>query len=193
MRRIETLTAKKWIIHAAGVSAMAFAWLSFYFGFFAPTTRRIEDLHQRTMGLRSLVAGSDEVLAEHAALNTRLTELRNAASDVRQRMQHSSSQDFVSEATQLASELGLEMELCTAGAPQPFGSHSQVAITCKFRGSYPAICQFFATIDHTTQIAKISDLVLETAKNSQAYPVKATFQLYYASDSHDTVWKGSAL
>ena len=103
------------------------------------------------------------------------------------------TQEFLESATQLAAISGMEMELCSAAAPQVHKTHTRVEVTCNFTASYASTCQFLAAIDQLSQISKVSSLEVDTQRNSQAYPVHVTFQLYYRGQLHDTELKRGAL
>jgi Tfp pilus assembly protein PilO len=146
----------------------------------AEATSRIEQL-------RRLLAISEKVAVEHRELTARTETLTTAVAATRKRMPKlAPAADFIDRATALARSLNMTVAQCTAGAPQLATTHATVEVTCGLSGSFASMCQFLAAVDQLPQIAKVSRLDIKTARNSAAYPIQLTFQLYYEADLHDT-------
>ncbi|MBA3482919.1 MAG: type 4a pilus biogenesis protein PilO [Pirellulales bacterium] len=183
-----------WMVHAAGAAVVVVAALAFYFGFFAPTAADMQERTARMDQLQLLMGSSEKIASDHRVLQGRLAVLRQAAASTRKRMpRRTSTQEFLESATQLAAITGMEMELCSAAAPQTHQTHTQVEVTCRMNGSYASVCRYLAAIDQLSQISKVSSLEVDTQTNSQAYPVHVTFQLYYRGQLHDTEVKRGGL
>lgn len=179
-----------WMIHAAGGAALAALAAACYFGLIAPAAAAVETRTARMEQLRLLVASSEKVGADHRALARRLDELRQSAAAARQRMPgRTSTEEFIDRITQLAAVTGVEIELCSAAAPEILKTHTRVEVTCNFSGPYASICQFLAAIDQLSQVSTISSFTVDAATNSRSYPVHLTFQLYYRGELHDTELK----
>jgi Tfp pilus assembly protein PilO len=175
------------MIHAVGAATMVGAALVFYFGFIAPTAADIHQRTQRMEQLHRLLQTSEKVARDHRELERRLAELRQQAVSTRKRMpRRTSTQDFIERITQLAATTGMQMEICSAAAPQTFETHTQVEVTCRLNGSFASVCRYLAGVDQLTQISKVSSLEIDSGINSDAYPVHLTFQLYYRGEVHDT-------
>jgi Tfp pilus assembly protein PilO len=193
-KSLDSFRPAVWMVHAAGVAAVMGIVAAFYWGFFAPAAADMRDRAARMEHLQLLMGSSERIAAEHRQLQSRLAELRRDAASTRKRMpRRTSTQDFLESATQLAAMTGLEMELCSADAPQTHQTHTQVEVTCRMNGSYASVCRYLAAIDQLSQISKVETLEVDTHANSQAYPVQVTFQLYYRGQLHDTEVKRGAL
>lgn len=193
-KTVQTLRLAPWMIHATGAAAMAAAALAFYLGFLAPAAADIEQRTVRMGQLHMLMGSSLRVAGDHRELKSRLETLRQSAASTRKRMpRRTSTQEFIERITQLAAITGMEMELCSAAAPQTHNSHTQVEVTCRASGSYASVCQYLAAIDQLSQISRVSNFEIDAATNSHAYPVHLTFQLYYRGQLHDTEQKQGTL
>ena len=185
--------AKNGAVDAAGaVGALVLA-LMFYQFLYAPWGRELDERRGRMEQLHHLVATADEVAQQHQSLQDRLSSLREAAKQIRRRMPPlTSGNDFAEAASELARSLGLEVVQFTPGVPQITPTHSTVDVACRLNGSFASVCQFLSAIYQLPQIAAVSKFDLETATNSEAYPLQLTFQLYYQPDLHDTKRKRDA-
>lgn len=191
---LSKLQPQTWMIHAAGASVLLAAAASAYAGFFAPMQRDKDQRTERMHQLQALMASSEQIALEHRRLGERLGALREAATDTGKRIpRRTSSQEFIEKASQIANSLGLQMELCTAAAPEEQPTHAQVEVTCRLNGSYASVCRYLAAIDQLSQISKVSLLKLDSSTNSRAYPVELTFQLYYRRELNDTEVKRGTL
>jgi Tfp pilus assembly protein PilO len=192
--RLRNLNAEPWMVDAVGAGMLVAAGLAFYLALYAPARADVASRRERMGQLRNLMANSDEIAAEHRRLTERLDQLQQAVANTRKRMpRRSATQEFIDRATQLAESLGLEMELCTAAAPQNLATHSQVEVTCRLNGSYVSVCRYLAAVDQLSQVSKVSLLEMGAGENSRSYPVHLVFQLYYRSDLHDTEVKRGTL
>jgi Tfp pilus assembly protein PilO len=181
------------MIHAAGGSILLAAALVFYLSFYAPAAADIQVRTRRMEQLEMLMGSSEKVASDHRELQSRLDALRHDAASTRKRMpRRTSTQSFIENVTQLAASNGLQVELCSAAAPEAYKTHSQVEVTCRLNGGYASICRFLADVDQLSQISKVSSLEIDHSKNSEAYPVHLTFQLYYRAELHDTELRRAA-
>src|SRR5829696_6042808 len=182
---LKNLRPTPWMIHAVGASTMVAAGLVFYLAFLAPTAADVQQRTDRMEQLQRLMGSSEKVARDHRELQRRLAALRQAAASTRKRMpRRTSTQDFIERATQLAATTGMQMELCSAAAPQTHKTHAQVEVTCRLRGSYASVCRYLTGIDQLSQISKVSSLEIDTDTNSDAYPIQIVFQLYYRGELH---------
>lgn len=189
-KTFQTPRLAPWMIHAAGAATMAATALAFYLRFLAPAAADVEQRTLRMEQLQMLMGSSERVGRDHRELQHRLESLRQSAASTRKRMpRRTSTQEFIERITQLAEITGMEMELCSAAAPQTYASHSQVEVTCRTSGSFASVCQYLAAIDQLSQISRVSSFEIDAAANSRAYPVHLTFQLYYRAQLHDTEQK----
>jgi Tfp pilus assembly protein PilO len=134
-----------------------------------------------------LMTSSERVSREHRELQERLKALESAVSQTRQRMpRRHSTQEFIENITQLAISNGMEVELCSAAAPETFKTHTRVEVTCRINGSYASVCRFLADVDQLTQISRVSSFSIESVEKSGVYPVQVVFQLYYRAELNDT-------
>jgi Tfp pilus assembly protein PilO len=175
------------LIHATGMAITIVAGLAFYFGFYVPASADMRERTARMEQLDMLLTSSERVSREHRALQERLKALQTAVNQTRQRMpRRHSTQEFIESITQLAISNGLEVELCSAAAPESFKTHTRVAVTCRILGSFASVCRFLADVDQLTQISRVSSFAIDSAENSEAYPVQVIFQLYYRAEVNDT-------
>ncbi|HEX6963249.1 MAG TPA: type 4a pilus biogenesis protein PilO [Lacipirellula sp.] len=186
-KSLETLRLSPAVIHVFGGAVVAAVCATFYFAFYAPVGADIADRTARMDEVRGLMASSDKVAQEYRQLHDRVAELRQAAASTRRRMpRRASTQEFIESLTQLAAANKVEVNLCSAAAPQAFPTHTRVEVTCDLEGSYAAIGEFLADVDQLSQISKVSMLTIDTTENSDKYPVTVKFQLYYRAQLSDT-------
>lgn len=191
---VHLASSRPWMIHLIGASVVTAVGASFYFGHFLPSARDQADRRERMAQLHALMANKEQIGEEHSQLKARLAELQKRSATIRKRMpSRSPAQDFIERATQLAGLCDLDMEMCTASAPQAASTHSQVEVTCRLRGRYASICRYLAAIDQTAQVSRISRLEVSSGNDSDAYPAQVVFQLYYRSELHDTEVKRGTL
>jgi len=192
--RLNEFRPQPWMIHAAAGAVVLAVAAGFYNWFLAPVAAEIDSRNERMTQLRLLMASNERIAAEHRQLTERLDSLKQAAASARKRMpRRTSTHEFIERATQLAGALGLQMELCTAAAPQERPTHLQVEVTCRIKGSYASVCRYLAAVDQLPQISRISTLEIDAAGNSGAYPVQVVFQLYYRRELNDTEVKRGTL
>ena len=175
------------LIHGLGGLIMTIAALGFYFGFYEPASADMRTRSARMEQLHMLMASSEKVAHDHRELQTRLEALQSAASKARQRMpRRHSTQEFIESITQLAAANGLQVELCSAAAPQSLKTHTRVEVGCRLNGSFASACRFLADVDQLSQVSRVSSFAIASAENSQAYQVEVTFQLYYRPELNVT-------
>jgi Tfp pilus assembly protein PilO len=179
--------AKGRAVHAAGAAIALMIVLVGYKFAFAAWGADIDESTQRIDQLRKLLTASERVAAEHAGLTERMETLTKAVAATHQRLPKlGPATEFTNSVDQLATALNMTVVECAAGAPQTLLTHSTVEVTCRLSGSFASTCQLLAAIDQLAQVAKVTRLEMNTAGNSEAYPVELTFQLYYQAEVNDT-------
>jgi Tfp pilus assembly protein PilO len=174
------------LIHAFGAVTMAVTGSAFYFGFYEPASADMRTRSERMEQLEMLMSSSEKVAHDHRKLQDRLAELQTAANKSRKRMpRRHSTQGFIESITQLAVSHGLQVELCSSGAPEPFKTHTRVEVGCKLNGSYASVCRFLSDVDQLSQISRVSSFAIGSSENSATYPIQVTFQLYYRPELND--------
>ena len=192
--KLQSPQSKNLALHAAGMAVVLAVAGVFYQGFYAAWGLDLKERSQQIDRLVRLSTTAEPVAREHRQLLERRNTLTAAITGVSQRMPPlAPATEFINQVTQLARTFELEVVQCTAGAPQTTATHATVEVTCKFNGSFANTCKYLAAIDQLPQIAKVSSLEMKTAGNSDAYPVQATFQLYYQPKRHDTKEERAAL
>jgi Tfp pilus assembly protein PilO len=175
------------LIHGLGGVIMTMAGLAFYLGFYEPASADMRTRSARMEQLHMLMTSSEKVAHDHRELQTRLEELQSAAGKARQRMpRRHSTQEFIESITQLAVANGLQVELCSAAAPESLKTHTRVEVGCRINGSFASVCRFLADVDQLSQVSRVTSFAIGSSDNSQAYPVQVTFQLYYRAEVNDT-------
>ena len=175
------------LIHGLGGVIMTAAALAFYFGFYEPASADMRTRSARMEQLHLLMTSSEKVAHDHRELQTRLEELQSAAGKARRRMpRRHSTQEFIESITQLAVANGLQVELCSAAAPESLKTHTRVEVGCRINGSFASVCRFLADVDQLSQVSRVTSFAIASSENSQAYPVQVTFQLYYRAEVNDT-------
>jgi Tfp pilus assembly protein PilO len=182
--------AKTWTVHACGAAIVLAVVIGFHQTVYAPGQRDVEARAARIAQLHKLLATGDAVVEQHRELHKRLTALRKATGEVKQRLPVRVAPSlFIERLMQTAAELGLAVEQCAAMPPEEFPDHTRVDVSCRFTGSYASICQCLAAVDQFPQMSKVLRLEIESAANSLAYPAQVTFQLYYHPEPHDKQMK----
>jgi Tfp pilus assembly protein PilO len=175
------------LIHACGGGLMTVAGLAFYFGFYEPASADMRSRTARMEQLHMLMTSSEKVAGDHRQLQSRLEVLEAAAAKSRQRMpRRHSTQEFIESITQLAISNNLQVELCSAAAPETFKTHTRVEVSCRMVGGFASVCRFLADVDQLSQISRVTSFAIASAEKSDAYPVQLTFQLYYRPELNDT-------
>jgi Tfp pilus assembly protein PilO len=178
--------SKSLAVHAVGSLVLLAMAACFFKGFYQRWGADREERTHQIEQISKLAKTSQRVARDHRALLERHRALTTAAAAIERRMPPlAPATEFINQATQLASSLELDIVQCTAGAPQSSETHATVEVVCRFNGSFANTCKYLAAIDQFPQIAKVSNLEMKTAGNSDAYPVQATFQLYYQPKRHD--------
>jgi Tfp pilus assembly protein PilO len=182
---------KTWSVHACGAGIVLMVVVSFHQGIYTPWQRDIEARAARITQLHKLLATGDAVVEQHRQLDDRLTALRTATGEVQRRMPTKVVPSlFIEQLTKKAAELGLEVQQCSAAAPEVYPDHARVEVSCRFSGSYASICRCLAAVDQFPQMSKVSRLEIDSATISSAYPAQVTFQLYYRHEAHDKQKRG---
>jgi Tfp pilus assembly protein PilO len=177
---------KTWSVHACGAGIVLMVVVGFHQGIHAPWQRDREAREARIVQLHKLIATGDAVIEQHRQLSERLAVLRKSTGEVQRRMPPKVAPSlFIEKLSQTAAELGVDVQQCSAAAPEVFPDHSRVDVNCRFSGSYASICRCLAAVDQFPQLSKVSQLEISSGANSSAYPAQVTFQLYYRHERHD--------
>jgi Tfp pilus assembly protein PilO len=183
----QSFPAKTRALHAAGAALAISLGLGLYQFAYAAWGDDVVGATRRIEQLRKLRSTHEIVATEHRDLVARTETLTVAVKAARQRMPElAPAAGFIDRASELARSFNMAVVQCTAGPPQTAPTHTTVEVTCRLTGSFASMCHFLAAVDQMPQIAKVARLEIKSARNSAAYPIQLTFQLYYEADLHDT-------
>jgi Tfp pilus assembly protein PilO len=177
---------KPWVMHAIGGSVALGVVVAFYQFVHAPMRSDVADRTKRIELVRQLSTQGEQVAEQHRMLSSRLETLNEAVLRSHRRIPTKvAPASFVSEATRLAEDFGMEVRQTQTGVPQHHSTHSTVDVSYQLVGSYASTCRYLAAIDQVSQVTRILRLDLARSRDSEGYPLQVTFQLYYLTDPND--------
>lgn len=160
---------------------------AFHAFFYHPLVNKQEEHRLRTEQLNTLLQQSREALQKHRQLQKQLHALQEKIPAARRRLPNESFEaEFVSQVSNIAKSVDLQIVDYQQGTVQKAATHSKAEVQFRCHGSFASICHFLHEVSQLTRITKISKFDLKTEKNSHRYPFQVTFVLYYGVPSNDT-------
>jgi len=183
-----------WSLHAGGAAVIALVVTGFALIVYLPIASQHEGHGQRIEQLSQLLKQSRNVQKEHHRLRADLAEMQEAVAGVRSRLPEEALEaEFVIKASNLAKKAGLQVLDYRQHRGSTHTTHSKTEVRFNCRGSYASVCFFLKEVNQLTRLAKISKLDMQSAPDSESYPFRVTFDLYYGVKSFDTKEKQGVL
>jgi len=159
----------------------------FYALLYQPLVHKQEDHRLRSDQLSSLINQSRGVQRDHRQLRKQFNTLQEKIAATRHRLPSESLEaEFVSQIGDVAESMDLRILDYQQVAAQEAPSHSKTEVQFRCNGSFASICHFFHEVSQFARITKISAFDIQSDLNSNHYPFRVTFVLYYGVPSHDT-------
>lgn len=161
----------------AGIAVLSVVYLSAS----APITSWRAELSERTRQLRSALREGPTLRRNHAALSEQYDGLMTRVADVVKRMPDEPRDDeFLADISRLAAEHGVRIEDFRRGSVSEATTHASVTVMLTARATYAGLCGLVNAIDELPRLAELDALSVSSDPQSDEYPVKLQYTLYYA-------------
>lgn len=190
MRPAQAINPKLFVVllHLGGVAVVALLLALVYLLAFRPMVLSQEADAQRADQVEQLLTGSLQVRREHMQLTQDLEELTKRVRGSRELTPDTAMEAvFLSQATQIARDEGVEIEDFRRGKVRYLNSHSELEITLTGAGPHAGICKFLdrmQTLPRATQVRKLS---INTSDDPLVYPLEVAFTLYFDLRDENTL------
>jgi len=173
-------------LNGAGVLVVVLLIGVFYALVYQPLGTQREDHLSRIEQLDRLIEQSQGVQGNHRILREELRALWSSIAAAQERLPNESQEEaFIKRIEEVATATGLQILDQRRRPASVLQTHSESEIHFNCTGSFTSVCQFLQEVSQLARIAKISNLNIESGKESQEYPFQVTFVLYYGVESND--------
>ena len=174
-------------LHATGLGVTALTLCGFYSLVYQPLLEKQDAHGSRAEQLSRLQTSQGTETNEFIQLREQLETMQQSVSDLhRQLSKDHSEESLLADIQAIAADSDLQVIKHQFGERQNFSTHAITYVEFQCAGSYDSICRFLQQAEQITKTAKLSNLELQSANNSQSYPIQLTFVLYSEGESNDT-------
>lgn len=162
------------VLGIVALAATAYATLSH------PLTSWRKDATRKARLVRSKLADGPEYRREHAEQKEKLERLLAYVDDVNRRVPDEPREsEFLATLNSFAKSSGVVIDDFQRGQSLDAGTHSVVTVTIKARGGHAGIAQLVEAIADLPRLVELIDLDITGSTETNHYPVKMVYALYY--------------
>lgn len=182
MRTSQAINPKLFVtlLHLGGVATVALLLGLVYLLAFRPMVQAQQADALRSDQVEKLLSGSLQVRREHMRLTNELEELTKRIHGSRELTPDTAMEAvFLSQATQIARDEGVEIEDFRRGKVRYLSSHSELEITLTGSGPHAGICKFLDRMQSLPRATQVRKMRIESSDDNQSYPLEVAFTLYF--------------
>jgi Tfp pilus assembly protein PilO len=171
-----------WCLHAAGLLILGAAGYAAYCLAYLPLVKQEQNCVARMAEMDGLLRESEKIRGAHARFKGSLTEVRDRASALRQRIPDKPCEtEFLEQMNQAANDEGLEIRDYRRGAVTVEDAHSLLEVHVVGAGSYAEICRFLDRLARLPRISTVKKITVTSDSAAEAYPFDLTLRLYFGA------------
>lgn len=159
---------------------MVLAAIAFHELFYARVADQRLAANHRAAQLRELLHNAIETRRLHVARKRELSDLTARISRTQKRIPGAPGEsEFLSTATRVAADAGLQIEDYRRGQARHLATHSEVDIQLNAVGSHASICRFLMGMRALARAKCVKSLTISSGDDRQAYPCSVAYTLYF--------------
>lgn len=164
---------------AVGAALWGMLLIGFYALVHGPLQRLEESQVRRIDELQILLHDNENVHISHRTLRATLTEMQEQIDAVRRRIPTDSLEAiFLSDATSIAKQEGLQIEDFRRLAVENLADYSEVSVVVHGRGTYASICRFLHRVSQLDRLSTVRRLAI-ASDSAQPYPFEVVYSLQF--------------
>ncbi len=168
------------LLHYGGLATVLVVGAIAYNALYLPVEKHILETEMKIEEMGISEKNAAVIRDEHARLTSKLHELEQRFSALRQRVpMREQVRGFRNSLIELAREehfaINLVQQLDSIAGP----SYSSITLKLDGKGSFANTCGFFSRLAQLQRLSKVKDLNVTIDSHTDEYPVEATIEIYF--------------
>jgi Tfp pilus assembly protein PilO len=146
-----------------------------------PVEEQCQELRTQTAALQQILSRGDKIKDENLQLAGQLAELESRSANMWERIPLEPSEaEFLSEISELATHVGLELSNYCPGNAEQRAHYDEMEVRLALKGGYGGICRFIERIHSLHRLNRVNQLSIGSEPSGKHYPVDLTLSVFFA-------------